>query len=298
MRARPEGDGVIDAPADDARSLFEAGEFEQSREAALRGLHDHPEDANLLRLVGKASAELGRDDAIRYLQRAVEVEPENADAWRDLGDALLFENRLAEATKAFRQTVELRPNDVSALVQLAHAAYAGGDPEEAIGHIRHAVERDPNSLAARRALLEIYRAARRFDDALAAAEELAESDPNDVLAALDVAELYLSLDHPVDASSAFARLRKIDEDPEHEIYAYHGMIEAEIHRGRWRRALDLTIEATRIDRMGRTTDVLAYVVAQVFGGTDRPAPARAEVDEALAASRAEHRRLHEESLVF
>jgi len=289
---------MIEAVADEAKSLFEAGQYEQSREAALRGLGDHPDDANLLRLAGKASAELGRDDAIEFLRRATEAEPENADAWRDLGDALLYENRLPEATRAFRQAVELRPNDVSSLVQLAHAAYAAGDPEEAIGHIRQAVERDPNSPAARRALLAIYRAARRYDDALAAAEELAESDPTDVLAALDVAELYLQLDHPVDASSAFARLRKIDDDPEHEVYAYHGMIEAEIHRGRWRRALDLAIEATRIDRMGRTTDVLAYVVAQVFGGTDRPAPSREEVDEALSASRGEHRRLHEESLVL
>ncbi len=285
--------------ATDAKSLFDAGEFEQSRDAALRGLEEHPDDVALLRVAGRASAELGRDDAIGHLERAVELEPENADAWRDLGEVLLFEHRLDEATKAFRQTVELRPNDVGALVQLAHTAYAAGDPEDAIGAVRQAVERDPNSLGARRALLEIYRAAKRPEDALAAAEELVESDPDDALAALDVAELYLTLDHPVDASSAFARLRKIDDDPEHEIYAIHGMIEAEIRRERWRRALDLAIEATRIDRMGRTTDVLAYVVAQVFGAADRPAPPREEIDEALAASRAEHRRLHEEeSLVF
>jgi len=289
---------VIEATADDAKSLFEAGNFEQSRDAALRGLAEQPDDANLLRLAGKASAELGLEDAIDYLKRAVDLEPQNADAWRELGDALLFENRLPEATNAFRQAVELRPNDVGSLVQLAHTAYAAGDPEEAIGHIRQAVGRDPNSQGARRALLEIYRAARRFDDALAAAEELADSDPSDVLAALDVAELYLALDQPVDATSAFARLRKIDDDPEHEIYAYHGMIDAEIRRERWRRALDLTIESTRIDRMGRTTDLLAYVVAQVFGASDRPAPSRAEIDEELAASRTEHRRLHEESLVF
>ena len=283
---------------DNARSRFDAGDFEESRDAALRGLQENPDDVALLRVAGRASAELGRDDAVGYLERAVALEPDNADAWRDLGEAHLYENRLQDATKAFRQAVELRPNDVASLVQLAHAAYAAGDPEEAIAHVRQAVERDPNSYAARRALLEIYRAAQRPDDALAAAEELVESDPTDALALLDVAELYLTLDQPVDASSAFARLRKVDDDPEHEVFAYHGMIEAEIRRGRWRRALDLAIEATRIDRMGRTTDVLAYVVAEVFGGTDRPAPERAEVDEALAASRAEHRRLHEESLVL
>lgn len=285
--------------ATDAKSLYDAGEFEQSRDAALRALQEHPDNVALLRVAGRAGAELGDDDAIAHLERAVKLEPENADAWRDLGEVLLFEHRLDEASKAFRQAVELRPNDVAALVQLAHTAYASGDPEHAIGAIRQAVERDPQSLGARRALLEIYRAARRPEEALAAAEELAESDPTDTLAALDVAELYLTLDHPVDASAAFARLRKIDDEPDHEIYAVHGMIEAEIRRQRWRRALDLSIEATRIDRLGRTTDVLAYVVAQVFGPADRPAPTREEVDEALAASRAEHRRLHEEgSLVF
>jgi tetratricopeptide (TPR) repeat protein len=290
---------AADGQYGEALDLYHRGDYQACRELAERGLSERPDDVNLLRLAGKSGAELNLPDAAEYLTKAVELDPSNADAWRELGDALLSDDRLKEATNAFRQAVELRPNDVGSLVQLAHTAYAAGDPEDAIGAVRRAVERDPNSLGARRALLEIYRAARRLDDALAAAEELAESDPSDALAALDVAELYLILDHPVDASAAFARLRKIDDAPTHEIYAVHGMIEAEIRRERWRRALDLAIEATRIDRLGRTTDVLAYVVAQVFGATDRPAPTRDEVDEALAASRAEHRRLHEEeSLVF
>ena len=55
-----------------------------------------------------------------------------------------------------------------------------------------------------------------------------------------------------------------------------------MRRERWRRALDLAVEATRVDRLGRTTDVLAFVVAQVFGEPDRPAPPREEVERALA----------------
>jgi hypothetical protein len=76
----------------------------------------------------------------------------------------------------------------------------------------------------------------------------------------------------------------------------HGLIEAELRRERWRRALDLAVDATRVDRLGRTTDVLSYIVAQVFGEADRPVPSREDVNAALAASRSEHRRLHEESL--
>jgi tetratricopeptide (TPR) repeat protein len=290
---------AADGGYEEGLALLERGEFQAARDLAEQGLSEAPKNVSLLRLAGRSGAELDLPDASDYLSKAVELEPENADAWRELGEALLNDGRLKEATGAFRQAVELRPNDVGTLVHLAHAAYAAGDPEEAIAHIRQAVDRDPDSLGARRALLEIYRAAKRPEEALAAAEKLAESDPNDPLALLDVAELYLTLDHPVDAASAFARLRKVDDDPAHEIYALHGMIEAEIKRERWRRALDLAIEATRIDRLGRTTDVLAYVIAQVFGAADRPAPSREEVMEALGTSRAEHRRLHEEeSLVF
>lgn len=290
--------GTATGDYEHALGLYDAGDFQACRELALRGLAEQPKDVNLLRLAGKSSIELDLPDGTTYLEQAVELDPDNADAWRELGDALLYDGRMREATDAFRKTLELRPDDSSSLVDLAHAAYAAGAPDEAISHVQRAIERDPQSLPARRAMIDIYRAERRLDEALAAAEALAASEPDDALAALDVAELNLVLDRPVDAASAFARLRQIEDDPEHETYAYHGMIEAEFQRERWRRALDLSIEATRFDRYGRTTDVLAYAVAQVFGAADRPAPTREEIDAALAASRAEHRRLHEESLVF
>ena len=84
---------------------------------------------------------------------------------------------------------------------------------------------------------------------------------------------------------ACRRARGADDDPEHEVYLLHALIEIETRRERWRRALDLAVEATRVDRLGRTTDVLAFVVAQVFGEPDRPAPPAEEVERALAASR-------------
>jgi Flp pilus assembly protein TadD len=235
-----------------------------------------------------------RYDQILGLYDAGDFQPDGADGWRELAEALLLDGRTAEATEAFRQAVELRPDDAAALVDLAHVVYAAGNVEEATSYATQALEREPGNPAALRALMDIHRASGRTGDALAAAEQLAESQPDDVRSVLDVAELSLELDRPDDALVAYTRLRAIDDDPEHEVYAYHGMIEAEIRRGEWRRALDLGIEATRVDRYGRTTDVLAYVVTQVFGRGDREAPERKDVDAALAASRAEHRRLHEE----
>ena len=125
-----------------------------------------------------------------------------------------------------------------------------------------------------------------------AALRVEERSPADPIASLDVAELCLALGRFDEAAAAFTRLRSIDDEPEHEVYAYHGLIEVEILRGRMRRALDLTVDATKVDRLGRTTDVLAFVVAQVFGERDRPSLPRPEVEALLASSRTEHRRLH------
>ena len=281
-----------------ALALFEGGDFQACRELVLAELTERPKDVGLLRLAGKASTELDLDDATNYLQQAVDLDPENADAWRELAEAFLYRNRLTEAMEAIRQAVELRPEEATGLVDLGLSAYAAGQLDDAVSYLNKAVEREPRNTAARRALIDVHRAAGRHEDALRAAEHLLQLQPDDVLATLDAAELNLALGRPENAVSEFARLGAIDDDPEHEVYAYHGMIQAEIQRNRWRRALDLAIEATRVDRYGRTTDLLAFVVAEVFGQADRPAPSRAEVDEALAASQAEHRRLHTENLVF
>lgn len=210
--------------------------------------------------------------------------------------ASLEEGDLERAREALLRAVEQDPGDSSALVDLGYLALGAGDADEAAGLFRQALEREPGNLDALRALATIHGRAGRGDDALQAASAVAEAQPQDPVAAIEVSDLALELGRLDEAEAAFRRLRSIDDDPEHEVYAYHGLIEVELRRERWRRALDLAVDATRVDRLGRTTDILAYVVSQVFGKGDRPAPERSEVEEALARSRGEHRRLHLESL--
>lgn len=283
---------------EEAVRLFDAGNFRGAHEVALSGLAQSPKDASLLRVAGRAGVELDLREAIDYLQRAVDLEPENADAWRELADALLYDGRAVEATKALKRAAELQPDDAEVLLDLAHAARAAGNVDDAVEYVNQAAERDPGSPAALRALIDVHRSAGRLEQAIEAAQQLVETAPEDVGALLDLAQLSLEVGSADEASTAFSRLRQLDDDPEHEVYAYHGMIQAAIAQDAWRRALDLAIEATRVDRFGRTTTVLAYVVTRVFGAADRPAPSREEVDAELAASQTEHRRLHEEGLVF
>lgn len=275
-----------------ARSRYQAGDFRGCWELAHEGLADHPDDPVLLRMAAKAGLELAEEDTLAYLRRATELAPDDPDAWRDLGEGLALDGMTTEAVEALGRAVNLSPDDSAVLVDLAHLAYASGDRESAIRTLEQVTKGDPGNVAALRGLTEMHRDSGRLDDAVAAAERLSAAAPEDASALLDVAELNLELGRLDSAAVAFRRLRAAEDDPEHEIYAYHGMIETELRRNRWRAALDLAVEATRVDRLGRTTDVLAYIVSQVFGSTDRPTPPRDDVDAALVASRSEHRRLH------
>ena len=284
-----------------ARAHYEAEEFGKAREAALAGLQERPDDADLLRLAGKAGAELGEGDAIDQLRRATELSPDDAEAWHDLGEALVIEGRNEEATEAFKRALELNPEDEVALTHLGHAQAALGRDDEAISTLAQAAEKRPPASSAAISLVEMYRSVGQPEQALSAAQNIAEADPNDVPSALDVAELSLELGRLDEARAAFERLREIDDVAEHEVYVLHGMILVALQQGDEARARELASEAAGIDRVGRSAQVLRFF--EPDGGADEEEPpeappSREDVDAALKASQEEHRQMHAEDSRF
>jgi len=165
---------------------------------------------------------------------------------------------------------------------------------ESIDWFSRALGVRPELPAALRGMMEAYRLLGLVGDAQGAAARLVELQPDDIGALLDLADLSIVAQRFDDGVEAYERLRRLDSEPGHEIFALHGMMRAEVRRGRWRRVLDLALEATSIDRMPLTTDVLALAGARVFGARNRPAPAPAAIERGLELSQAHHRELHEE----
>lgn len=294
------------AALEQARAHFEAGELRECHEVASGALASRPDDVELLRLAGRAGVELGTSDAVERLQRVTDLRPDEAESWRDLGDALAAEGRVEDASQAFRKAVDLEPNDEISLTALGHSAYAEGRGDDAVELLERAAERGGAGSTAVISLVDVYRALGKHDDALGAAERLAEAAPHDVLAQLDVAELSLRAGRLDRASEAFERIRAGGELPDDELYALHGLIAVELERGDAERARELAREAKAIDGLGRTTGVLAHLEAEAGTAvSDLPAdasatfiaavetpPSREEVIAALEESLRELRRLH------
>jgi tetratricopeptide (TPR) repeat protein len=287
---------VTSALVSDAQTSYNAGDYRRCLQLALQGLTEKPDDVQLVRLAGQSSLELDLDEATGYLRRLVELVPNDGQAWQTLGQALTNAGDMPAAADAFREAVGLFPVDACAVSVVGHAVYSLHHTDETVELLSRATQLDPSNLLALRSLVEIHKHAGNLQAAQGAAQRITELRPDDVLAELDTAELNLVLGKLDAAIAAYGRLRTIDLVPGHEAVAYHGMIQAEIQRERWRRALDLAIDATRVDRDELTTQLLAFIAAELFGEGDRPSPTPAELDAALAAEHAEHRRFHAEAL--
>jgi Flp pilus assembly protein TadD len=251
--------------AQQADAHFQAGEYRQSREAALAGLAAAPQDVELLLLAGRAGVELDAEDATEQLRRATELAPDNADAWHYLGEALAAEGRTEEAGNAFRRAVELNPADQVALSHLGHTAAATGRQEEAVDLLSQAAQSMRGASTAAISLVDMYRTLGQYEEALAQAQRIAEAEPNDVMAALDVAELSLQIGRFDEAVAAFQRVRELDDTAGAET----------------------------------SVEVLALLEAQsatpAAGGDASPsegAPTREALEATLAASLSEYRRMH------
>jgi superkiller protein 3 len=78
---------------------------------------------------------LGRlEAAIERFRQAVELDPEYAEAWNNLGNALAEAGRIAGAIYALRQALEIAPHYADAHYSLAEALEEHGRCHEAQPH--------------------------------------------------------------------------------------------------------------------------------------------------------------------
>lgn len=87
------------------------------------------------------------DDALRYYQQAINLDPSNVKAYEHLGEALKALNRFEEADSAFQSALSLSPDDPQLHWYRAHALLAQGKLEE--GWREYQYRTNPRILAPR-----------------------------------------------------------------------------------------------------------------------------------------------------
>ena len=130
---------------DAAWKHYQAGQLQQAEPLCRQIVQADASHAGALHLLGLIAARTGRDDlAVDYLDAALRLEPDFADAHNVLGIVLVKQRRLAEAVASFRRAVRARPDHAVAHTNLGNALREQGELDAAVASFREALRLKPD----------------------------------------------------------------------------------------------------------------------------------------------------------
>jgi tetratricopeptide (TPR) repeat protein len=158
---------------------------------------------------------LSRDDfarALPYFEKAVDVDPNYAEAWYQAGFCYGMLGRHADALKASRRAAQLRPEWAQTFLNIGASSFALGQFKDAVDAYRQAVKLDENNSDAQYALgLSLGKLGRTDEEILAYKRALAikPESPN-VIETLGLA--YFKQKRYTDSAAMFEQLRNYKPD--------------------------------------------------------------------------------------
>lgn len=177
---------------EDAIQLHRAGRLAEAEDGYRALLADHPDDAEVLHLLGLLRAQRGDVDAgLKLVTRAAELAPENAACRHTLGELYVNQGRLEEAAQAYEQARVLNPNLAAAYVGLGRVALLRGELDAAESHFRVALRADDNDVRALAGLGDVAMARGDSARALQRLAEAAELAPDNATTQITYAQALL-----------------------------------------------------------------------------------------------------------
>ncbi|MGJ4944236.1 tetratricopeptide repeat protein [Bradyrhizobium sp. HKCCYLS1011] len=202
-------DGVVqlhEAAIDHMR----AGRHLDAQLCCQRALALDPGHADTLHLMGLLCIQTGQfDHAVEWLAGAIRRAPK-PHYLTALGTALLQQGRGAEALKAFEKAVELEPDNAERWQNLGLILAELQRNHEAILSFQHALQLAPGSWEAANKAAILLRQAGRFEDALVYLNMCAELKPNDIQTFGLRSDVLRSLGRYAEALADLERVRLLD----------------------------------------------------------------------------------------
>ncbi|MFQ5417870.1 MAG: protein kinase [Myxococcota bacterium] len=121
---------------------------------------------------GEFELALGRPaESLTAWRKVVEVDGDDAIAYREMGNAMRLLGDSDSAVAAYQKALSLKPNDPGALHGLGAARLARAEPAEAVPLLQRSLEAEPRDSSKRQNLAQALRATGNLEKALAVLED-------------------------------------------------------------------------------------------------------------------------------
>jgi tetratricopeptide (TPR) repeat protein len=187
---------------DQGRTYYEQGELEQAI-VVLQGAIDlEPDNPDAHRDLGSVYVEQGKwAEAAAAYEQAINLKPDFGEAYGDLVSAYVRLDRLPEAIDAGEKAIELAPRYATGYSNLGAAYKLQGQLDKAVTQYQEAIRLDPEYAMPHYNWGLIYYGQGQTEQAMAEWQEAARLDPNYADTHKNLAIIYLDLDQPAEALS-------------------------------------------------------------------------------------------------
>jgi tetratricopeptide (TPR) repeat protein len=183
-------------------ALRHLGRHEEALSCFQEMVASNPEEPAACLQIGLTLKALNRADALKWVQRAHDLRPANAEVARELGDVLRIAKRNDEAIEAYRTSVALLPDYVPARSNLGSLLMDKRSFEDAAKEFQTVVALSPADLGGWLSLGAACLGAHRYADALRAYRRALVIQPACAVAYCNMALALLSLERLDEAVEA------------------------------------------------------------------------------------------------
>ena len=145
---------------------FDAGHLDHALAWISRAIVHEPKPEFLASLGATLSRQGRHDEALKAFDKAAQLEPDNAERWKQLGDALMDLKRLDHALLSYQHALKLDPRNANAAYKSGLLLHDAGRHEEAVACLNICDELLPNRAPALQARARALLALRKFELAL------------------------------------------------------------------------------------------------------------------------------------
>jgi tetratricopeptide (TPR) repeat protein/transglutaminase-like putative cysteine protease len=168
-------------------------------------------------------------NAVESFTEAVKLDPEDGDAWRELGRAQMYLRNLAEAEVAFRKYLALAPDDHLAYLNMAWVLSNEKHYTEEVILLTKRLANAPKDGDANARLGAAYLALHQSELALPVLQKAVSIFPRYAYPQFNLARAYLQLHQEDSAAAEFQRAIKLDDSSAMRNSAAYALAEASTH---------------------------------------------------------------------
>jgi tetratricopeptide (TPR) repeat protein len=185
------------------------GQFDHAVEWVSRALRREAKPAYLTTL-GTALIGLGRrEEAIQAFDKAVQLQPDDADLWWQLGDGLIAAGRSTEALLCFQHTISLNPSHANAAYRAGYLLQEVGRFDEALVELNRSADLQPNHAPTLQVRAVVLKNLKRLEEALADNTRAIALDPTDADTCCNMGNALQALGRHEEALSWYERSLKM-----------------------------------------------------------------------------------------